>query len=214
MTTSICLFGERLVAQPDRHLQVFLELHPVLRLEPGQPVLAVAEFGTGAELQLLRHLRQVGQRLELVLRGGLRAHDHVVAVVHRLVQHDEALRRVLGLDLVVDGLAVRHRLRLEHGEQHRSRVFGIEVDLLFLERLVRDQRAAEVDLALDLDAGRLERLRVELGDDELLGEVLRADLDLRQRGCGGEQQGGGRRGEHAKDARGGHGNLRGSVRRA
>jgi hypothetical protein len=46
---------------------------------------------------------------------------------------------------VIDGL-------LEHGQQHRPRVLGIEVDLLFLQRLLRDQRAAEVDLALDLDA--------------------------------------------------------------
>ena len=72
---------------------------------------------------------------------------------------------------------------------------GIEVDLLFLERLVRDQRAAQIDLALDLDAGGLERLRVDLGDDELLGEVLRADANLAERGrcrqrdgCGDERE--------------------------
>ena len=59
-------------------------------LSPGHAVLAVAELGSCAELQLLRDPREIGQRLELVLRRGLRTHDHVVRVVHRrLVQHDE-----------------------------------------------------------------------------------------------------------------------------
>src|SRR5438874_376787 len=62
------LVRERLIAQADRHLQVFLELDAVLGLEPRQAVLAVAELGAGAELELLRHLREIGQRFQLVLR--------------------------------------------------------------------------------------------------------------------------------------------------
>jgi hypothetical protein len=46
---------------------------------------------------------------------------------------------------------------------------------------VRDQRATEIDLALDLDSGRLERLRIELREDELLGEILGADLQRLRR---------------------------------
>jgi hypothetical protein len=55
---------------------------------------------------------------------------------------------------------------------------------------------------------RLERLRVHLGDDELLGEVLGADADLRggrRGGDGGEDE---RGGERADDA---HGSLRKSA---
>src|SRR6185436_11325518 len=69
----------------------------------------------------------------------------------------------------------------EHCGQHRSGVFGIKVDLFLLERLVHDQRAAEVDFALDLDAGCLESLRIKLGKHELFGEVLRSDAYLRNR---------------------------------
>ena len=154
---------------------------PYFALRPGQAVVAVAELRPRAELQLLRHLGEIAQRLELVLRRGVGPHDHVVRVVdRRLVQHDEAALRVVGLHLVVDGLGIGHRRLLHHRDQDRARVLGIEVDLLFLERLVRDQRAAEVDLALDLDARGFQRLRVELGQHELLGEVLGADLN----GCG------------------------------
>ena len=44
-----------------------------------------------------------------------------------------------------------------------------------LERLERDLLGAEVELLLDREAGGLERLRVDLAEDVLLGEVLRAD---------------------------------------
>ena len=47
------------------------------------------------------------------------------------------------------------------------------------ERLQRDLLVAEVELLVDVEAGRLEALRVDLTEDLLLGEVLRADGDLR-----------------------------------
>ena len=46
-----------------------------------------------------------------------------------------------------------------------------------LERLVGDLLGAEVELLLDLEARGLQRLGVDVAEDELLGEVLRADGD-------------------------------------
>ena len=55
-----------------------------------------------------------------------------------------------------------------------------------------DQRPAKVELALDLDTRRFERLGIDFGDHELLREVLRADLDLGQRRDGEKQRGNGK----------------------
>jgi len=41
---------------------------------------------------------------------------------------------------------------------------------------VGDKRGTEVEVALDLDAGLFKRLGIDLGDDELFGEILAADL--------------------------------------
>ena len=45
-------------------------------------------------------------------------------------------------------------------------------DLPSLKRLLRNQLAAQVQLAFDLDPGRFERLRADFGDDELLVKFL------------------------------------------
>ena len=60
-----------------------------------------------------------------------------------------------------------------------ARVLGIEVDLAAREGGLDDLGRADVLLVGDLEALRLERLLVELAEDELLGEVLRADHDRR-----------------------------------
>jgi hypothetical protein len=90
------------------------------------------------------------------------------------------------------GSVLGRALQFHDGAQTRAGVFRVEVDAAGAQRLVRHQRAAEVDLALDLEARLLERGGVKLGDDELLGEVLRADLQGLRRRRSGE----GQRGEH------------------
>ena len=64
------------------------------------------------------------------------------------------------------------------GQQHPD-VLGIHVQGAALQRAMDDLRAADVGLEHDVEALRAQRLAVELAEDPLLGEVLRADADLR-----------------------------------
>src|SRR5204863_6069383 len=76
-------------------------------------------------------------------------------------------------------------------------VLGIEVDLAARERGLDQLGRAEAALVRDRESLRLERLLVELTEDVLLGEVLRADHDRRPGlGCRA-----GRAGKYAEDDR-------------
>ena len=63
----------------------------------------------------------------------------------------------------------------EHRHERGAGVLRVEVDLAGFERGVRDRRGAEVEASLDRVPLCLERLRVELGEHDALGEVLAAD---------------------------------------
>jgi hypothetical protein len=71
--------------------------------------------------------------------------------------------------------------------QQDADVLGVHVERAVPQRLVDDLRAADVLLELDREALGLERLLVELAQEELLGEVLRADAQRRRlvAGAGG-----------------------------
>ncbi len=57
------------------------------------------------------------------------------------------------------------------------------------QRLVRQQRSAEIELALHrLMQARLDMLRDDLAQDQLLGEILGADHDVGARAAAGEQR--------------------------
>ena len=64
----------------------------------------------------------------------------------------------------------------ERGQRGRG-VLGIAADLAVLERLQRDELVAEVEVGGDVVARGLEGLGVDLAEDDLLGEVLRADRE-------------------------------------
>ena len=70
---------------------------------------------------------------------------------------------------------------LQNRQQAGRGVFGVQIDIASGDRRLRDGRAAQIELALDREALMLEHLRVQLGDDELFGEIFRADLDRRRR---------------------------------
>ena len=64
---------------------------------------------------------------------------------------------------------------LQHCQEHGAGVLGVEVDLFFFQRLVRNQRAAKVEFFLGLDTGSVECLRVDLRQYKLLGKVFGTD---------------------------------------
>ena len=69
---------------------------------------------------------------------------------------------------------------MEDGGQRRARVLDVDVDVAGRQRAFADQRAAEIQAAIDGQPGlALDRLRDDLPEDQLLGEVLRADDDHR-----------------------------------
>jgi hypothetical protein len=58
-------------------------------------------------------------------------------------------------------------------------VFDVEIELAGFEGFVDEERAAEIGLALDKDAGfGFDVLGKEFGEDDLFGEKLGADGDL------------------------------------
>ena len=62
--------------------------------------------------------------------------------------------------------------------QRRAGVLDVHVDVAGEERAIADQRAAEIQPALHRQPGlALDGLRDDLAEDQLLGEVLRADDD-------------------------------------
>ena len=79
-----------------------------------------------------------------------------------------------------------------HELEGRRRVLGEDVDLAGLEGREDDLAVAQLELALDGEAVRLEDLGVELAEDLLLVEVRRADGDLLPGAgrAGGEAEGG------------------------
>ena len=67
---------------------------------------------------------------------------------------------------------------MEDGRQRRAGVLDVDIDVARAERPIADERAAQVQPALDRQRRlRLDRLRQDLAEDDLLGEVLRPDPD-------------------------------------
>ena len=70
------------------------------------------------------------------------------------------------------------RFLLEYGRQSCSCVFGIHVDIAGDHRLLREKRAAEIELAAHVSVQSiLEVLRDDFAEYELFGEILRAYAD-------------------------------------
>ena len=121
---------------------------------------------------------KVADGLDAVLLGSLGGDDQGLAVgrLGHIEPHQVPLLLVLLLDRFINSLGVGFHLRLENGEQRRTRVLGIEVDLSLLE-CRGDHRARDVKRALDGKAGVLEGQGIDLGDDLALGKILRAHGD-------------------------------------
>ena len=92
-------------------------------------------------------------------------------------------RRVLALDRREIGGGVATRRRFEFGDQRRSRVLWIQIDVAALQCFHRDLRAAEIELRpIDVEPTVFEDLRVHLTEDQLFREIFRSDGDARTGG--------------------------------
>ena len=68
---------------------------------------------------------------------------------------------------------------------------GYMIDIFRQQRLMRQQRSAQIELALDgLMSSRFDVLRDDLAQDQLLGKILGADHDVVARAAAREQRGG------------------------
>ncbi len=154
-------------------------------LQARQPV------GTAEELLNRRQAQARGDRRELrerfdafALRDRARRRERL-RIVHR--GRRQPRQRVAALELASDGCVQRarilHRRKVQHVDERRTGVFRVEVDVAAFHRGHRDLRRPEVEKAADAHSRALERLRVDLRDDETLGEVLRADDDAVVAAC-------------------------------
>src|SRR3954470_1280967 len=158
------------------------ELQPVGVLHAEQAVLALLALGEARDRELallaleIRDLRRIAD-----LGGSRLGHAEAVGVLERRRrQRGDAVLGEAGLGVLVRLVGVLGDVGGLHPEERGQRgagVLRIGVDVARLQRLVGEQLGAEVELLLDLEAGRLERLGVDLAQHELLGEVLRADGD-------------------------------------
>ena len=151
---------------------------PVGCLKSRQTIRALVELTLRCEAQLGSMGLQVADGLDAVLLGSLGGDDQGLAVgrLGHIEPHQVPLLLVLLLDRFINSLGVGFHLRLENGEQRRTRVLGIEVDLSLLE-CRGDHRARNVKRALDGKASILERQGIDLGDDLALGKILGAHGD-------------------------------------
>ena len=159
-----------------------VELLDLTELEAVELLRRVAEaqrtleaFRRTTEHELVGHLDEIGQVLELVLlRRGLRDVEAVdVDRRCRLARDDaRALERVLQRGIRLR--RVTRRLTTEIGE-HRALVLAVRVDVAVLQRLEDDLGRPDVVLGLHVDTVGGECLPVRLRQRLSAREVLRAD---------------------------------------
>src|SRR5439155_7963282 len=167
---------ERPIQEPQVHDPDLLEPQPVDTLEPRVPIGALLELVAERRSPLARARHRVRDRANARV---LAADDEREGVVEpeRRGPH-EPRGRVRLPHACEHPLRIALRRLLQHRGQRRPRVLDVRVDLPGTYRRVADERPAEVEAPLGPEPDDLDRLREELAEDALLGEVLRADNDL------------------------------------
>jgi hypothetical protein len=137
------------------------ELVAERRPPPGRHPRHVVDGAKAARARLVA-ANQNRERVVVAERGQQRAAAGSIEVPHAV---DDRLR------------ILERRLPEDRG-QRRAGVLDIHVDIAAEQRAIADQRAAEIQSPLDRQARlALDRLRDDLAENDLLGEVLRADDD-------------------------------------
>jgi len=110
--------------------------------------------------------------------GVFAADDHGEGVFEakRLGDFEVEALGVALLDASVNIARVAARRFVEDGGQGGAGVFDIEIEIAGEERLLAQERAAEIGLAIDMYSGaRFDVLGEKLGENNLLGEKFGAD---------------------------------------
>ena len=180
------LRGERAITNTELgKIAEVLEVNAVHPRHAGQTIAAIGETAFGAKAQVLGDGAQIAQRLETVLRRGLGQHDNGVAVIDMGGREKGQVQVlfIVALDRLVDLIRGAGQIAFDDVRQGGTGVFGIKIDLAVQQGRVGDHGGAEIGPCLRLDAGGLQSLGIDLGDDELLGKVLASHAnDLRMRG--------------------------------
>src|SRR5439155_1559627 len=170
------MIDERAVEEAEVHDADLLEAYPVEALETGVAVGALLELVAEGGAPLARNGNGIRDRADArpILATD---HEHEGVVEAERPGPHEPRRRVCLAHAGQHPLRIALRPILQHRGQRRPRVLDVRVDLPRADRRVADERAAEVEPALRPEPHVLDRLREQLAEDALLGEVLRADDD-------------------------------------
>src|SRR5207302_1888180 len=117
-------------------------------------------------------------------------HGESVFKTERLGDFEVTALGVQLLDTIVDGGGITLRSFVEHGGKGSAGILDVEVKLAGLESFVDEERAAEIGLTNDGDAGAsFDVLGEKFGQNDLFGEKFGADGDfgLRRPRAGGDE---------------------------
>ena len=127
---------------------------------------------------MLRLCRRIVDRPESACARVAVADEHREGVVEPERRHQRAPgARVILAHLLEHAGAVVLDGTVEHGRQGGAGIFDVRVDVAGAQRAIANQRAAKIQLAIDREPFALDRLRDELAEHELLGEIFGADDD-------------------------------------
>lgn len=167
------------MAGGDRDRPELLEAQPVDAPEPDEAVGAASAVRRPGQHEVARLGLEPGERSHPEVGGLLPQHREAVRVAERRRgQGDEALPSEALPSLRVGApWAVRHVLQAltEERGQRGARVLGIPVDRALAQSVQRGARRRHVRAAPDAVARSLEGLSVDLDQDLLLREALRAE---------------------------------------
>ena len=157
------------------------ELQPVGAHEPGVAVIALKELI--AEAWLPRRRTRLADRRSCAGRA-LAASSPRTRIANVLLNPsglaivDAVLRVELDAPARAPGVESCGTCCVEHRGHGGAGVLDVHVEVAVAEAAIADERPSEIQLALDADAALgFDRLRDQLAENDLLGEVLRADDD-------------------------------------
>ena len=147
------------------------------------------EFVAGAERETGGIGCGVAQGFEMARARVFAANGHGEGIVEAegIEPVEMKTAGIFGADLFENNRRIGDAAALQHVGERGSGVFRIHIDIAREQRLVREQRSAEIEFAFHrLVQARFDVLRDDLAEDELLGEVLGADHDVISRAAAGE----------------------------